>query len=164
MKKLLVILLIAVLSACSTVLDSTKSLSNIAVADAKIRSGEVTQTIKYAQLSQTEALVVDHAVNKYIFFSETWKQKIKGLDATSSDFVEFATQYEDMVKQYNTVKALVEIHWAEYPKSHQVFLKEYEDRAEKFDTDIRNLMNAQSRNKAMSEAILFATALAGKLL
>lgn len=166
MKKLIstIVLTIVLLSSCSTVLKSTEDLANIAIAHEQVASGQVANTIKSIDLNSTEVLIVDHAINHYIAFSDKWKQKVSILDSTSPIFTEFLSDYDNLVKQYKSVEGIITANWARYPTRYQIILEDYNVRANKINQSIDKLIVASRRYQAITTAIELAAILAGSTL
>lgn len=165
MKKLITSILISLilLSGCSTVLKSTNDLSNIAIVDEQITSGQVLQTIKFAPLSSTELMVIDHANNNYIIFADKWKKVITKLDSKTPLFAEFMGEYEELVKQYKAVESIITKNWDNYPTRYQVILLDYQLRAKKLNAITDKLITANKVTEAIETGIMLAKIAAGIL-
>jgi hypothetical protein len=75
-------------------------------------------------LTDTEKLVIDHAINQYNQFIETWKDK-----SLIENRQEFLFEFRELKKQYYSVDAIVKRHWLEYSKEQQALLLEYQEAA-----------------------------------
>ncbi|PSJ15825.1 hypothetical protein C7H79_16880, partial [Nitrosomonas supralitoralis] len=143
-----------ILSGCSMVLKNTSDLANIAVANDQVMSGQVAAVIKSASLSDTENLIVDHAINQYVGFVDKWKPSITYLDAREPIFDEFVADYNKIVAQYRSVKEqVVAGHWGEYTEENRALLNEYHGRAERVNDSIDSLISAGKRHQALLDAI-----------
>lgn len=165
MKQLIISTLLAILlfSGCSTVLKSTNDLSNIAIVDEQITSGQVIQTIKFAPLTSTELMILDHANNNYIAFADKWKKVITKLDSKTPLFAEFIGEYEELIKQYKAVESIITKNWDSYPTRYQVILLDYQIRAKKLNAITDKLITANEINEAIHTGIMLAKIAAGIL-
>lgn len=167
MNKILLLIVIATslmsFSGCSTVIKSANDIANIAIVDEQITSGQVTQTIKYANLSTTELMIVDHANNKYIYFADKWKRSITTLDSSTPLFAEFIGEYEELIKQYKVVEAIIAKNWESYPTRYQVILLDYQLRAKKLNATTDKLITANKVTEAIDAGIMLAKIAAGIL-
>jgi hypothetical protein len=148
-------------SGCSTVIKSANDIANIAIVDEQITSGQVMQTIKYANLSTTELMIVDHANNKYIYFADKWKRSITTLDSSTPLFAEFIGEYEELIKQYRAVESIIAKNWNVYPTRYQVILLDYQLRAKKVNNVADKLITANEMREAMETGIMLAKVVAG---
>lgn len=149
------------LSGCETVLNNADDLTNIAIANDQIQSGQVSVVIKSAPLTDTEKLMVDHALNEYIAFAERWKASIINIDSTTPLFATFTIEYAALVSQYKTVENIVAQHWQEYLPLNQQLLTDYQLRAKKVNAAVDGLIAAGARYQAILDAITLAKILAG---
>ncbi len=146
----------------STVLKNTSALANIAVANDQVMSGQVAAVIKSASLSDSENLIVDHAINQYVGFVDKWKSSITYLDAREPIFAEFVADYNKIVSQYLAVKEkVVEVHWSEYTEANRSLLNEYHARADRIDQSVNGLIDAGKRHQAFIDALYLGQVLAG---
>lgn len=165
MKKLILIIVIAALmfSGCSTVLKSSGDLANIAVVNDQITSGQVLQTIKFAPLSSTELMIVEHANNSYITFADKWKKVLTKLDSKTPLFVEFMGEYEELIKQYKAVELIITKNWDSYPTRYQVVLLDYQLRAKRLNAITDKLITANKVSEAIQAGVMLAKIAAGIL-
>lgn len=162
MKKLLIsMIVILLITSCTTVLKSTEDIANIVIADQQVTSGQVSQIIKSVELNSTEILIVDHSVNHYLAFSEKWKSKILTLDSTSPIFTEFLIDYDNLVKQYTSVEDVVENNWDKYSDNYKILLTNYKANANEINNSVNKLIAASRRYQAIIKAVELATILAG---
>lgn len=164
MKILFIFSILVLLTSCETVLKNADDLTNIAIANDQIQSGQVGIVIKSAPLSDTERLMVDHAVNEYMAFARRWKTSMIDIDSTATIFPTFLTEYNDLVAQYRAVENVVSAHWSDYSSINQSRLLNYKARAEKINSSIDGLIDAGMRHQAIIDAITFAGILAGVAL
>ncbi|MBY0475399.1 MAG: hypothetical protein K2Q13_10130 [Nitrosomonas sp.] len=151
-----------ILSGCSTVLKNTSDLANIAVANDQVMSGQVAETIKSVNLSSTESLIVDHAINQYSGFVDKWKSSINYLDSSEPLFTEFVADYRKIVAQYRAVKEqVVKPHWSEYTETNRALLNEYHGRVDRIDQSVNGLIDAGNRHQALLDALYLGQVLAG---
>lgn len=160
MKRYIVIVAV-LLMGCETVLNNADDLTNIAIANDQIQSGQVGMVIKSAPLSDTEKLMVDHALNEYVAFADRWKASIINIDSTAPLFATFIVEYNALVAQYKSIEAIVANHWQEYPVRNQYLLSDYQLRAKKINDSVDELIAAGARYQAMLDAITLAKILAG---
>ncbi|PSJ15939.1 hypothetical protein, partial [Nitrosomonas supralitoralis] len=143
-----------ILSGCTTVLKNTSDLAKIAVANDQVMSGQVAAVIKSASLSDTERLIVDHAINQYVGFVNKWKSSITYLDAREPLFAEFIADYGRVVVQYLAIKEkVVAVHWGEYTEENRLLLSGYHDRAGRINDSVDDLIAAGKRHQALLDAI-----------
>jgi hypothetical protein len=152
------------LSGCETTLKNAADFTNAAIANDQIQSGQVGIVIKSAPLSDTERLMIDHALNEYIAFADRWKALIYDLDSTTPAFAVFAADYNKLVAQYRGAEKIVTAHWEDYPEPNRHLLLDYQSRAERMNDAIDNLIAAGHRYQAMLDAITLAKILAGVAL
>ncbi len=100
------------------------SLQGVVATDYAIASGEADKTVKSIPLTDTEKLVIDHAINQYNQFIETWKDK-----SLIENRQEFLFEFRELKKQYYSVDAIVKRHWLEYTLEQQAALLEYQEAA-----------------------------------
>lgn len=160
MKNLIFVMCFALLG-CETVLRNTDDLANVAIANEQVMSGQVAAVIKSASLSDTEKMVVDHAINEYSSFVARWKDSISELDATTPTFSTFMVDYEVLITQYKEVERIVGKHWTEYPARNKVLLADYQSRAKKINNSIDGLLAAGQRYQVMLDALALGRILAG---
>lgn len=166
MRKELIMIILAlmlVLSGCNTVIKSADDLANIAIVDEQITSGQAMQTIKSANLSSTELMIVDHANNSYISFANKWKRSVTTLDSRTPLFAEFIGEYEELVKQYKAVEVVIAKNWDNYPTRYQVILLDYQLRAKKLNATTDKLITANRVTEAIEAGIMLAKIAAGIL-
>lgn len=166
MRKELIMIILAlmlVLSGCNTVIKSADDLANIAIVDEQITSGQAMQTIKSANLSSTELMIVDHANNSYISFANKWKRSVTTLDSRTPLFTEFIGEYEELVKQYKAVEVVIAKNWDNYPTRYQVILLDYQLRAKKLNATTDKLITANRVTEAIEAGIMLAKIAAGIL-
>jgi len=166
MRKILSLILISgifliLLPGCKTVLNSADDLANITIANDQIQSGQVGVVIKSAPLTNTEKLIVDHALNEYVAFAERWKASIVNIDSTTPLFTTFTIEYAALVSQYKAVENIVAQHWHEYSLLNQQLLTDYQLRAKKVNNTVDGLIAAGARYQAILDAITLAKILAG---
>lgn len=154
-------ILLTLLLGCKTVLNSADDLANITIVNDQIQSGQVSVVIKSAPLTDTEKLIVDHALNEYIAFAERWKASIINIDSTAPLFANFIVEYAVLVTQYKAVENIVAQHWQEYSLLNQQLLTDYQLRAKKVNNTIDGLIAAGARYQAILDAITLAKILAG---
>lgn len=152
------------LSGCETTLKNAADFTNAAIANDQIQSGQVGIVIKSAPLSDTERLMIDHALNEYIAFADRWKALIYDLDSTTPAFAVFAADYNKLVGQYRAVEKIVAAHWEDYPEPNRRLLLDYQSRAERMNDSVDDLIAAGHRYQAMLDAITLAKILAGVAL
>ncbi len=149
---------------CETVLKNTADLTNAAIANEQIQSGQVGIVIKSAPLSDTERLMIDHALNEYMAFADRWKASLMDIDSTAPAFVVFVADYNKLVAQYRAAEKIVAAHWEDYPESNRHLLLDYQSRAKNMNDSVDGLIAAGHRYQAMLDAITFAKILAGVAL
>lgn len=155
------LLVFALLCGCQTVLKNTDELSNIAIANEMIMTGQVTETIKRIELNETELLTVNHAINKYSSFVSRWKESITDLDSTAPIFSEFMVDYSSLVGQYKAVELIVQKHLSVYSERDQVILLDYQRRARKMNDSVESLISAGNRYQALLDALSFGRIMIG---
>ena len=96
----------------------------VVATDYAIASGEADKTVKSIPLTDTEKLVIDHAINRYNQFIETWKDK-----SLIENRQEFLFEFRELKKQYYSVDSIVKRHWLEYTPEQQAQLLEYQEAA-----------------------------------
>lgn len=162
MPAILFYVFLLILTGCSTVLKNTNDLANIAVANDQVMSGQVAAVIKSASLSDTESLIVDHAINQYVGSVDKWKSSITYLDAREPLFAEFIADYGKVVVQYRAIKEkVVAVHWGEYTEESRLLLNGYHDRAGRINDSVDDLIAAGRRHQALLDAIWLGQILAG---
>lgn len=127
MRYLLMFGLISLLGGCA-------SFKDIISTDFAVASGEVDRTIKSVPLTSTERLIVDHAINQYLAFTEKWKD---------ADLVErseeFLHDFRELKKQYFSLETIVERKWREYKPAEQENLLTYQKAAISLDDTVSKL-------------------------
>lgn len=159
--KLYLCLIYVFLLGCETVLHNADDLANIAIANDQIQSGQVGIIIKSAPLSDAEKLMVDHALNEYVAFSERWKSSIIDIDSTAPLFASFMIEYDALVSQYKSVEMVVSQNWQNYTDRNKYLLFDYQMRAKKINDSVDDLIAAGDRYQAIVNAITLAKILAG---
>jgi len=143
------IIALALLSGCV-------GLQPVIATDYAIASGEVDQTIKDAKLTDSERMIVDHAINRYNEFIERWKTK-----SIVESRAEFLAEFRDLKKQYYAVDAIVKKHWAAYDKQQQAKLEEYQEAAITLNTSVEKLARLDMWRAVGVNALSFGTVLLG---
>lgn len=161
---LIAALIITVFSGCETALKNAADFTNAAIANDQIQSGQVGIVIKSAPLSDTERLMIDHALNEYMAFADRWKASLLDLDSTTPAFAVFAADYNKLVAQYRAAEKIVTAHWEDYPEPSRHLLLDYQSRAKRMNDSIDGLIAAGHRYQAMLDAITLAQILAGVAL
>lgn len=161
MNKIVLITLLTLNLGCSTVLNSTKDIAQIVIADDQIMSGQVTSTIKSGTLSSTDNMIVDHAINTYVNFANRWKKEVTTIDSTTPLFIDFISDYNDLVRQYRAIETIIAKNWESYPTRSQAALLDYQLRAKKVNASVDKLILAAKAREAVLDAIVFAKILAG---
>lgn len=161
MKIIILIVCLAALLGCGTILKRTDDLANAVIANDLILSGQVAETVKKIELNDFENTAVSHATNSYANFVEKWKHSITDLDVASPVFNEFVRDYSDLVRQYKMVESVVEKHWLAYSHDDQIILQNYKHRAKKLDESVGNLIAAGRRHQALLDALAFGRILVG---
>ncbi|MBL0011052.1 MAG: hypothetical protein IPP22_08755 [Nitrosomonas sp.] len=157
----LFMLILCLFSGCQTVLNKSDDLTNIAIANEMIMTGQVTETIKRIELNETELLTVNHAINKYSSFVSRWKESITDLDSTAPIFSEFMVDYSGLVGQYKAVESIVQNHLNVYSERDQLILLEYQRRARKMNDSVESLISAGNRYQALLDALSFGRIMIG---
>lgn len=165
MKKFIIaVLIMFTVTSCSTVLKSKDDIKNIIVVHDQIASGQASDIIKSATLSDVHVLMVDHASNRYMSFVEKWKQSALHLDSNTPEFAEFLADYTDLVKQYTIVKGIINQNWDKYTLPNQIVLLEYQSKANKLNDSVDALISAKNIYEAGVVAVKLGKVLAGALL
>lgn len=147
MLKLFVV--IALLSGCA-------GLQPVIATDYAIASGEVDRTIKDAKLTDSERIIVDHAINRYNEFIERWK--VKNLVENREEFL---FEFRDLKKQYYAVDAVVKKHWQDYDYERQAKLEEYQEAAIALNSSVEKLARLDMWRAVGVNALSFGTVLLG---
>ena len=132
------------------------ALQPVIATDYAIASGEADRNIKAAVLSDTERLTVDHAINKYTYFTERWQ---------STNIVEnreeFLFEFRELKKQYYSVDSIVRKHWTEYTAQQQTDLEAYREAAISLNTTVEKLARLDMWRAVGANALSFGAVLIG---
>jgi hypothetical protein len=143
------VLVIALLSGCA-------GLQPVIATDYAIASGEADKTIKEAKLTDSERMIIDHAINQYNDFIERWKTK-----SIVENRAEFLSEFRDLKKQYYAVDAVVKKHWQDYDPDRQAKLEEYQEAAIALNSSVEKLARLDMWRAVGVNALSFGTVLLG---
>lgn len=146
---------------CSALLDTGKAVSNAALVDKAISSGDAQKSLELVSLNEFEKMTIVHALNKYNEFMAKYKPSKKILDSDSAGFDELKTDYTILKNEYIAVENIVKNHWDEYTDTTKIVLKNYQDRATNLDASVQKLISAGEKHKTMLDAIEFARIVGG---
>ena len=132
------------------------SLQGVVATDYAIASGEADKTVKSIPLTDTEKLVIDHAINQYNQFIETWKDK-----SLIENRQEFLFEFRELKKQYYSVDAIVKRHWLEYTLEQQAALLEYQEAAIALNETTEKLARLDMWRAVGANALSFGAVLLG---
>ena len=157
MIKLLIIALLLV--GCASTARITLEAAYI---DTMIKSGAPKEAIKTGSLTDTQLVILTHAINKYEKFREKWKSNFKtGMllyPGTLDD--QLLADYQELKKEYQSVKRVVIANWNDYDAVTRMQLEEYMKHAEALDAAVIEFMADKDRDQAISNALeIFATVL-----
>lgn len=159
MRKLIIVLLVILsLTGCANVLKDTM---NLAIIDSQVSSGQVHNTIASIPLTETDALILTHALNKFTAFESKWKSSIKILNPNAPQFSTFMSDYTELVVQYKAVEQIIQKNWGDYSVSNKLLLLGYKDRAARANASVDGLLASGRRHQAILDAIIFAQIVAG---
>ncbi len=147
MLRLLVVVLL--LAGCA-------GLQGVVATDYAIASGEADKTVKSIPLTDTEKLIIDHAINQYNQFIETWKDK-----SLIENRQEFLFEFRELKKQYYSVDAIVKRHWLEYSPAQQAQLLEYQEAAISLNATTEKLARLDMWRAVGANAMSFGAVLLG---
>ena len=143
------IIVLALLSGCA-------GLHPVIATDYAIASGEADRNIKAVELSDTERLTVDHAINQYNVFIERWK--VKNLVENREEFL---YEFRELKKQYYAVDAVVKKHWQDYDQGRQAKLEEYQEAAIALNSSVEKLARLDMWRAVGANALSFGSVLLG---
>ncbi|MBX9636155.1 MAG: hypothetical protein K2Q14_06980 [Gammaproteobacteria bacterium] len=151
MKKTILITLLFVLS-----LTACAQIKNFVATDKDIESGQVLSVIKSVSLTDTEATVLNHALNAYTAFVEKWKH-----EDVIGDRVQFLAEFSALKEQYRAVDNIVSNHWQEYDPERKKNLLRYQQAAKHFNDSAEKLASLEKWDGAIKNAVSLAKVLAG---
>ena len=150
-----------VLSGCETMFKGTDNIANAAIANDMVMSGQVATTVKGIQLTDSELLTVDHAINHYSAFVDRWQNQLTSLDSSTPTFQAFLADYGELVKQYKSVENVVTKNYEKYSERDRVILQDYQERARKLNDSVDGLVSAGQRYQALLDALAFGRIMVG---
>lgn len=137
-------------------LSGCQSFQGVVATDYAIASGEADKTIKSIPLTDIEKLIIDHAINSYMAFTERWKD---------ADLIErrqeFLFEFRELKKQYYAVDAIIKRHWMEYSPERQAALLEYQEAAIALNGTTEKLARLDMWRAVGVNAVSFGTVLLG---
>ena len=157
MIKLLIIMLLV--TGCASTARITLESAYI---DTMIKSGAPKEAIKTGSLTDTQLTILTHAFNKYDQFRTKWKANFKtGMllyPGTLDD--QLLADYQELKRQYGSVKRVVVANWNDYDAVTRMQLEEYMRHAEALDSAVVEFMANRNLDQAISHALeIFATVL-----
>ena len=153
------ILIVLLLTGCASTARITLESAYI---DTMIKSGAPKEAIKTGSLTDTQLTILTHAFNKYDQFRTKWKANFKtGMllyPGTLDD--QLLADYQELKKEYQSVKRVVIANWGDYDAVTRMQLAEYMRHAESLDAAVIEFMADKNRDQAISHVLeIFATVL-----
>lgn len=148
MKKIMLVVLLA-LTGCGT-------LNQIVETDYAIASGEASSVIGSVSLTNSEELIINHATNRYMQFTEKWRNA----DIWNNEN-QFLNDYNELKSQYLAVDKIVRNRWDKYSPDNQANIKRYQATAHNLDAAINRYIRLKMWASVMLGTAEFVAASLG---
>lgn len=159
MKHLILVIKKSILALCllaSSLIGGCGTLTPIVEADYAIASGETRSVIGSVSLTNSEELIINHATNRYMQFTEKWRNADIGANEDH-----FLDDYNELKARYLAVDKIVRKRWDKYSPDNQANIKQYQAAAHNFDAAINRYIKLKMWASVMLGTAEFVAASLG---
>jgi len=159
MKHLILVIKKSILALCMLVfalVGGCGTLTPIVEADYAVASGEARQVIGSVSLTSSEKQIINHAINRYMQFTEKWRNA--DIEANEDQFLD---DFNELKAQYLAVDKIVRKRWDKYSPDNQANIKQFQAAVHNFDAAVNRYIRLKMWASVMLGTAEFVAASLG---
>jgi hypothetical protein len=151
-RALQLLFLLACVAACTAdqLAQSARLTLETKLADTLIQSGQPTDVVLTAALTEQEVDRLIFALDTYTWVREKWQAATAQPGNLATQLAALSGDYATLYGEYQAVRQIVEGHWDEYSGPQQVLLAQYHGRALAIHESVTALLANQQRAEAIA--------------